>query len=160
MLRLAEILACVIFVSGCKPISQDSTAEDRCNIPASHPWERAATTTFDSARPIPSELIRPVIDDVQGAVIALSHVASKRLSDADAKRYSGGKLSADHRHLYPYLVRAVYPSEQPAINILRSGDDLLISTSGLGCAPFVGHPIIVLLPAPPAQIFVQAGAAL
>jgi len=107
-------------------------------------------------------LVRPVVSNLSQALSMLQKRNIASLTPDDVKMFLGSKampLIPDNR-LRPYLVRAVFPTSYPSLEIQLKGDDLYVFAGGLGCVAFSKHPIIVFLDHQPAHVFVRASAAL
>ena len=96
------------------------------------------------------------------AMLRLAEQSFVPLSEGDVRFFlreepppsvkSGGKR--------PYLVRAVFSIPNPTIGGEWGGQDLFISTFGLGCYPYTKHPVLVYLERVPRRVYVSAMAAL
>jgi len=106
------------------------------------------------------ELVRPVSKDLQRAISLLRKRSAILLSDRDVARFGGALRQKRDRRLRPYLVRAVFPTSNPMIRVSWDADSLFVFAAGLGCSPYVKHPIVVFLDREPKRVFVSASAAL
>ncbi len=160
MLRYVPMLAMLLMSSGCTALASVDTDQADCPIPASHRWEKDPPPAFTDAVEIDRLHIRPVVRDVPDAVQTLALRSAMPLSDADAARFTATAQPPPENELRPYLVRAVYPNQKPVLTVSRYRRSVLVSAYALGCAPFVGHPVVVFLPFAPDAVYVEASAAL
>lgn len=137
------------------------SAQPACEAPASSAWLRQSSGPATNVRVDPSR-VHPVIRDLPVAIGMLSIEHALALSQHDAMRFAGAGagMPPPPDGLRPYLVRAVFPTANPQLDVRWSGSDLHVSAAGLGCAPFKDHPIVVFLERSPAAVFVMATAAL
>ena len=135
------------------------TAQPGCAAPVSSAWLRPLPPPDKNVRVEPSR-VHPVSRDLRAAVgmLRIQHVLE--LSQDDVVRFAGVGMPRQPAGLRPYLVRAVFPTSNPQLEVRWNGIALHVSASGLGCAPFTDHPIIVFLERGPAAVFVMATAAL
>lgn len=145
---------------GLSAIPGHATSQDECTIPMTNEWLRQDDRPISGARLDPAQVL-PVVADLVQATKALTHRSAVLLTSAQTARFAGHRIpTTNPRRLHPYLVRAVYPVDDPVLEVRWDGDRLSVSASGLGCAPFTKRPIIVLLEHEPKRVDVIATAAL
>jgi hypothetical protein len=133
-------------------------AQYHCSAPTHNQWLTRASGVA-TERHLPEEQVRSVSQELEATIELLASKSSVQLSDAQVLRFTGQKtIAAGDRH--PFLIRAVFPVAKPKLDVFLNGDALEVSASGLGCAPYVMHPIVVFLERAPTQVFVTAAAAL
>ena len=150
VLRIAAVAA----IASAAP----AAAQYQCTAPTSNSWLRQAPASTPETR-IDDRFVRPVTRALPHAVAMLKKQALIRLSERDVKRFTGTVIPSD-QSLRPYLVRAVFPTATPNLELSWGGSSLHVFAAGLGCAPFTKHPIVVFLDRKPHRVFVMASAAL
>ncbi|WP_156351291.1 hypothetical protein [Sphingomonas sp. Leaf25] len=160
MLRYAPVLAILLVPSGCAALTSADPEQADCLIPASHRWENDPPPAFADAVEIDRSQVRAVVRNVPDAVQALALRSAMPLSNAKAARFTDTTHPPAGAGLRPYLIRAVYPNAKPVLSVSRYRRSVLVSAYALGCAPFVGHPVVVFLPFTPNGVYVEASAAL
>jgi hypothetical protein len=153
LLQISSIAVAV--VAFCGPVA----AQSECKEPTSNEWLRQAPAGKE--QPVAGALVRPVTRKLPRAIALLSKESLVRLRDEEVLAFTGvtGASSAK-RGSRPYLVRAVYPTGNPQIQVSWSGYNLHVFAEGLGCAPFIKRPIVVFLRRKPKHVFVMASAVL
>jgi hypothetical protein len=131
-----------------------------CTAQAANEWLRKGDSPGPGTQ-LSADRIRPVTQRVPQANAKLQRRSVALLTDAEIQKFTGQpSAKASDRRLRAYLVRAVFPTGNPSLDVRWDGRRLDVFARGLGCAPFTKHPIIVFLERPPRQVFVRASAAL
>jgi hypothetical protein len=139
--------------------TEPATAQFTCALPTSSEWLKQG----DSSGPVKQlgeKRVRPVSAHQAGAVAKLVRRSAVLLTEAEVRKFTGEPSSISDRALRGYLVRAVYPTANPALDVIWDGTRLDVFASGLGCAAYVKHPIVVFIKRPPRRVYVMASAAL
>jgi len=153
-------LACLIFLTVSSATGSGEAAQQfRCDAPTANEWlalpaDRSMSKTVEEAD------IHRIEGDLEGAIGLLDKSSAVRLTKSQLAGFGVERARALGQRRRAYLVRAVYPTANPRLSIGWNGDDLHVFADGLGCAPFVKHPVIVILDREPERIFVAASAAL
>jgi hypothetical protein len=155
--RAALILPLSLALAACA-----SGSPFRCDLPTSNPWRTQAPEGFRRLPPIEAWRIQPLPEThVPEAVARLSDRSVSALTPEEAAELTGAARPAGTEALRPWLVRAVYPAANAAIGAAwLDGDRLVVTADGMGCAPFVQHPVLLWLEREPMQLFVVADAVL
>ena len=139
------------------PVS-GSVGQHICREPTTNAWlrqepvaDRSGFTDVDKSQ------VLDVSADLEAATALLATAGSVEITPQQARQFSGQSSLPGGR---PYLVRAVFPTPHPVVNVNWRGADLYVFAGGLGCAPYEKHPIVVFLDKQPIQVFVSATAAL
>lgn len=137
-------------------------AQFQCDATTRNEW-LASPSNVDEGEKIDPALVRPISSNIKRAIALLGDRSAIPLTHGQLVEFMGTKASetippGDQYHAY--LVRAVFPTGRPTLNVRWSGNDLHVFAAGLGCAPFTKHPVIVFLTREPARVFVTASAAL
>lgn len=132
----------------------------RCDAPTANEWLLPSAKRIEGGEIEPSS-VYPVEGNLDRAIALLDEESAIPLTQAQLSGFStkgaGASLKPTHS---AYLVRAVYPTTRPQLKVAWMGSDLHVFADGLGCAPFVKHPVIVILDRKPMRVFVNASAAL
>jgi hypothetical protein len=137
-----------------------ASAQFTCAVPTTNEWLKHGDGSGPSKQ-LSEGRVRPVTDRIADAVNKLEGPSVVALSDADLKRFIGQVSGAGSSPgFHPYLVRAVYPTGNPSLDVRWNGKRLDVFARGLGCAAFVKHPIVVFLERRPRRVYVMASAAL
>ena len=135
-------------------------AQYPCTIPATNEWLSKGDRS-ESEKKLDGDRIRPVTEHISESITKLLSHSVLSLSVADVKYFTGKPSASDFdSRLRPYLVRAVYPTSDPAFDVRWDGRRLDVVTEGLGCEPYVKHPVVVFLERPPQEVYVMAFSAL
>ena len=107
--------------------------------------------------------ITPVTVHLSEAVARLNDRDAVELTSSEAATFIGSANPPSLAEngappLRPWLVRAVFPTFNPLLDAAWKGDKLVVFADGLGCAPFVKHPVVVWLDRAPASVIVIATA--
>lgn len=156
---LAPIMVMMAMIVASSPTT--AFAQPQCDASISSEWLRPPSD-FRVDATIRGSLVLPVVRDVAAATAMLEKRAIVLLTPDGFVRFAGTvpmPQGIDER-LRPYLVRAVFPTLNPRLDVRWSGRDLHVFATGLGCSPFMNHPIIVFLDREPVGVFVMASAAL
>ena len=149
-------LILVIASSTSAAVAQPSS----CIMPTTNEWLMQG----DSSGPVErlhTDRVRPVSEHVPEAIAKLATRSAVPLTNAEVRRFTGKpSATVSRQSLRPFLVRAVYPTPHPTFDLGWDGTRLDVFAGGLGCAPYVKHPIIVFLERKPHRVFVMASAAL
>lgn len=140
-------------------VATPADAQFQCTEPTTNEWLLQPATSIDGET-VAASRVRPVVSDLPLAIEALKNQPIILLSAKEAARFAGPDAADKGARLKPYLVRAVFPSSRPRLDVRWSGKDLHISAAGLGCAPFTKHPVVIFLDRKPEKLFVTASAAL
>jgi hypothetical protein len=119
---------------------------------------REGSSPSDGFAEIDRSRIHIVTRDLDAATARLSARSIVPLGRAQLSRFLGEVPASPAKGLRPYLVRAVFPVLNPVLGVRVQGSALTVLAGGLGCAPFVKHPIIVYLEREPVDVFVIASA--
>lgn len=138
-----------------------ASAQQTCDIPTTNewlsvrsPWIGGTFTEIDSA------LVHPVTNDMALAIAMLDRTDVVELNAEAVIKFVGAAAGQSRPDARPYLVRAVYPTSRPSLALGWSGSELHVFARGLGCMPFIKHPVIVFLDRRPERVRVMAAAAL
>jgi hypothetical protein len=143
-------------------VAAPASAQFKCDAPTKNAWLTEGLR-WDETAPLvpPGRILEIEPAAVPEAIRALDRVAILPLDGERLTRLLGaGRPAAPPENLSPYLVRAVYPTPSPHLSATLNGGVLRVSASGLGCAPFVKHPVVIYLERAPETIEVTADAAL
>jgi hypothetical protein len=133
----------------------------RCDAPTANEWATRAPPGFREAPPIAPGNIQIVRLNVAEAAAELSTQPVRALTPVEAGRLIGAEAPPGSQGLRPFLVRAVFPVENPILTAAwMEGDRLVVVADGLGCAPYVKRPLVLWLDRVPTGLFVVATAAL
>jgi len=133
-------------------------AQVACDAPSRNAWLHSGPVVPETGPHIVVPAA-PVERDMSRAILALERNPVIALRPADVTRF-GVTAPTLAPGVTPYLVRAVYPTARPHITAGLDRTVLRIHASGMGCAPFLKHPIIVWLAQAPKTLVVTADAAL
>jgi hypothetical protein len=158
-------LALVLCLATLPAAACASQSEFRCDASTFDSWLAKSPGELRSLPTLPEERIAAVTQDVGGAIARLRDRDSVMLTDSEAGVLTGGAAAppagaGGGPPLRPWLVRAVFPVSSPHLDAAWEGDGLVVFADGLGCAPFVKHPVVVWLDKAPARVIVVATAAL
>lgn len=135
-------------------------AQTSCAQPTTNEWlgqNRGVAPTNQ----LQAERVRKVSMRLDRAVARLKSRSAVLLTDEEVQAFTGsGRASIESRGLRAYLVRAVFPTRSPSLDVRWDGKRLDVFAGGLGCASFTKHPIVVFLEQKPRQVVVMATAAL
>lgn len=162
--RMASGRGIVIFVGSALAIAvaAPASAQFKCDAPTKNGWLTEGLR-WDETAPLvpPGRILEIESAAVPEAIRALDRVAILPLDGERLRRLLGtGRPAAPSANLSPYLVRAVYPTPSPQLSATLTGGVLRMSASGLGCAPFLKHPVVIYLERAPRTVEVTADAAL
>jgi hypothetical protein len=133
----------------------------RCDESSHDPW-MASWVARDGAVPVPRSSIVEIDPATMTEAVALLQTREAvELQPTQLTHF----LKADPARqppegLKPYLFRAVYPVSRTFLSASWFGNLLQITSGGLGCAPFLKHPVVVYLDQLPEKVDVQASAGL
>lgn len=133
-------------------------AQVACDAPSANAWLQSGPAVPETGPHIVVP-VAPVERDMSRAILALERKPVIALRPADVTRF-GVTPPVLAPGVKPYLVRAVYPAARPHITAGLDKMVLRIHAAGMGCAPFLKHPVIVWLAQPPKTLVVTADAAL
>jgi hypothetical protein len=137
-----------------------ATAQFTCKAPTSNVWLKQGRSS-DRAEHLSPDRIRPVSQALPRAIAKLATRSAVPLSIPEFQAFTGSASPTNLGHrLRPYLVRAVFSTTNPQLDVWWDGKTLDVNADGLGCAPFLKHPVVVFLDRQPRQVFVAASAAL
>lgn len=159
MTRLRSAIAsiCAAVLIG---MTSAACAQYACNAPTTNSW----LTPVDGGQQgkfLAASCIAVVQTNLEAAVAMLETQSAIPLDNAGVAALTGLQPGdAAQNGLKPFLVRAVYPVRQPRLELRWIGARLDVSASGLGCARFVKHPLVVWLEQLPYEVHVHASAAL
>jgi len=155
MIHIASLAALIAF-SG--PPAPAPDARFVCREPTTNEWLKQAPAT-DSAGFVQVDASRVVAvsSNLSDATALLMTADAVQISPHQVQQFTGQASRSDAT---PYLVRAVFPTSRPNVSVSWHGPDLYVFAGGLGCAPYLKHPIVVFLDQRPVQVFVSASAAL
>lgn len=146
-------------LAACAGSANDS--QSTCNQPTTNAWLRDnRQADWTGWTDIDASLVQQVSNDIPAAIALLATESAVQLIAEQVRRFAGEPAQLRGSETTPYLVRAVFPPAHPSISVGWHGNDLYVFAGGLGCAPYVQHPIIVYLDRSPASVFVSASAAL
>jgi hypothetical protein len=155
------LLVLPLMLSACALARASPGPEFRCDLPTANAWLTSAPEGFRDRPPIDPSQIQPVREGVDEAAATLAARSARPLTPAEAARLTGLSAPAGSAALRPWLVRAVYPVSSPLVGAAwLDSDRLVVTADGLGCAPFVKHPLVLWLDRAPGELFVVATAAL
>ena len=155
--RAFLIIACCASTA-CAGWASDS--HSTCSQPLTNAWLKDSHQADWTGRTdVDASLVQQVSHDIPAAIDLLATEGAVQLSAEEVRRFAGDLAPLRGTGATPYLIRAVYPTAHPSISVGWHGNDLYVFAGGLGCAPYVQHPIIVYLIRPPASVFVSASAA-
>jgi hypothetical protein len=134
----------------------------RCDAPSADPWLSQPPFGFQERPSIGRSFVQPVLDDEVGnAGASLAKDVAHPLTSGQAAHLSGAPAPEGSATLRPWLVRAVFPVSSPNLSAIWLDErKLVILADGLGCAPFLKHPVVVWLDRAPVELLVAAEAAL
>ena len=155
MVRFASLAGTALLAT--LVLTQAGMSQPACDAPATNEWLRPGTAA-PSGPALDASLVHPVTVDLADAAALLAGRPAVLLTWQDAARFVPGEVPA--RQYRPYLIRAVFPTPNPTVRVSWVGADLHVIANGLGCAPFLKHPLVVFLNRPPRQVFVWASSAL
>jgi hypothetical protein len=157
-LRIAVVTGAVFAALAATPAS----AQFKCDAPSHSEWMTPGLQWNEKAPQIPRGRIveiEPAM--VTEAVRILDSAKAVPLDQAGVSKFLGkGHLPPPEAGLSPFLVRAVYPTASPVLSATLLDGVLRISAGGLGCSPFLKHPVVIYLERAPVTIEVSADAAL
>jgi hypothetical protein len=142
--------------------AEPADVQFQCDATTKNDW-LAAPSNLDEGEKIDSALVRPISKYIERAIALLDDQSAIALTRDQLIEFTGAQTSEAIPPSDPYrayLVRAVFPTRRPLLDVRWSGNDLHVFASGLGCAPFAKHPVIVFLTHEPERVFVTASAAL
>jgi hypothetical protein len=154
-----RLLALLLVLAAFSP---SAAAQFECNLPTTNEWLWGEVYQEGPDLEIAPNRVFTVSRNLRGAIALLKRKPAVALTAAEARRFAGNSLKVPAgRSLRPYLVRAVFPSEDPTIEVSWGrGDRLRVFTEGLGCNPHEKYPIVVFLDRKPKHVFVTTSAAL
>lgn len=162
MNRAAMLICPFVFCGGL--INGRGAAQSSCTEPTTSEWLKQPPRSSEPTTVVDTSQVHPVTQELPRAVKMLENHSIVPLEPMDVIQVGGGDVATlrqeQGRQLRPYLVRAVFPTPSPKLDVRWSGSSLQVFAGGLGCAPFAKHPIIVFLHHQPTQVFVMASAAL
>ena len=143
------------------------TASPRtCNEPTENEWLTARSAvsaqTFSAKKfTLPSNRILIVESDLEEAVARLQKPTVIPLKAREVRKFTGRSFEyAGRANLKPYLVRAVFPTSNPRISVTGYGEVTEVAAAGLGCHPYLKHPLVLFLKHPLQKLIVSAHAAM
>ena len=154
-----KLVSLVLVASMTATFSAPVASQDGCMWPTTNSWLRQGSITGDQVE-VSHEHVRPVVRNMREAIALLSTRSTVPLTRQQVRQFVGPTAKIGNLRLRPYLVRAVFPSPNPTVGVSWNGGNLFVFAGGLGCAPYVKHPIVVFLDRSPKQVFVRATAAL
>lgn len=154
---LIRLLALAVLATPASACAQ----QFRCDAPSHDEW-MTPWVARDGESPIAAASIVTIDPATAGEAIGLlQSSAAVELDSAQFAHFAGaGSNARPGPGEKPYLVRAVFPSPNAIVEASWFGDVLRVSAGALGCAPFLKHPVILLLNRVPVTVDVQASAAL
>ena len=155
-LVLAPVLVLSVSIT---PVA--ATAPVKCDASTNSDWLRQPIKSLTGAR-IETSRVQAVRQNISAASAMLENRHFVVLSKRDLVKFVGTTAMPQPTGSYvrPYLVRAVFPTPSPHLEVRWSGGNLHVFSAGLGCAPFTKHPIVLFLDRKPANVYVVASAAL
>lgn len=138
--------------------AQPASGQFKCDAPTTNKWLLPLVGSGKNEE-VDVALVYPVQKDVERAIGLLDNQSAIPLTPAQLTEF-GVKASSYASARRAYLVRAVYPVPRPKLAVSWVGKDLHVFANGLGCAPFVKRPLVILLDRKPRRVFVTAAAAL
>ena len=159
-MKVAFLWLCIASFASSFAIAQ-AIGQPDCPYPATSDW----LSNFDGSnfpdKPLADGRVLVVTNDINEAIEMLAGRSVLPLGDAQVRKFTGKSFDAlRQRTLRPYLVRAVFPTSSPDLEVAWDGRLLAVFAGGLGCSPYWKRPIIVLLEREPVQVHVSASAAL
>jgi hypothetical protein len=131
-----------------------------CDAPTSDEWLYSAEQPAEGARLGPDR-VRPVVRALPQAISLLATRSALPLSTAQVEQFTGSAAHPSHGGGFQaYLVRSVFPTPDPHLDVSWDGNTLSVAAAGMGCAPFRKNPIVVFLERQPEHVLVIATAAL
>ncbi|WP_375288439.1 hypothetical protein [Sphingomonas sp.] len=139
----------------------ESAVQAECAFAAANEWLRQPSAS-DEGSVVSNILIRPVDRNVAAAEALLDERSILALDPNQVSTFVGDEdihriASKGSR---PYLVRSVFPTPVPKLDVRWSGVDLHVFASGLGCFKYTKRPLVIFLDRKPAKVYVMASAAL
>lgn len=156
-----RLIGLLIPLSLAGPLASPALAQSACNAPSRDEWLTSPPVgATEQVVPIaPFQLFQipsPMVDEAIAMLVTAEFVPLDR---SDLVRLIGDNgFPGVEMRLRPYLVRAVYPVANPQFLPAWRGNVLRIEAYGMGCAPFVKHPVVIYLDRVPARIEVRASA--
>ncbi|HMN53108.1 MAG TPA: hypothetical protein PKC32_02825 [Sphingopyxis sp.] len=157
MTTLAVLLSLLLVPAAC---AKAVTGQLECDVPAANEW-LLNPPDAEQSEAGPAEPVFPVQKNIAGAIELLDSRSIVRLTAEQLVDFGiETDKAASPTERSAFLVRAVYPTRRPTLNVGWVGNDLHVFAGGLGCAPFTKHPLVVFLDHEPERVFVMASAAL
>jgi hypothetical protein len=145
-----------VFLATSVRLHAQASAQQGCDKPYTNEW--LTQSPGDSPVAFDSPQVVPVTRHLVLAIAKLDSASIVPLPPDQVLRFTGAMITQPG--LQPYLVRAVFPTLRPHIGIAEKGNNLTIFADGMGCAPYVKHPIVIFLKHKPNRVFVSAAAVL
>jgi hypothetical protein len=150
-------IGCTVLLANFVP-GAAATAQDQCTLPTTNEWLAQASSGAPATQ-VEADKVVPVSKNITKAVARLRDHSVVPLGTREMQEFIDLPTSPS-AGLRPYLVRAVFPTANPSLDLRWDGVRLDVFAGGLGCAPYVKHPVVVFLERQPKHVFVMASAAL